>query len=125
MARLIRCAVICLAMGCGPPPDSNPDAGERPFIAFASSFNGYRSWRSTPATAPAGAPQPPEALHGAHLVAFINQAPQHGSTEFPIGTIIVKEPDPDGGAVDGGLTFAMAKRGGNFDSAGAVNWEWF
>jgi hypothetical protein len=54
---------------------------------------------------------------------YLNQAPPHGSTEFPVGTIIVKDLGPGPGTA--ATTFAMVKRGGGFNEQGATNWEWF
>jgi hypothetical protein len=123
MARLVRGALTLALVACGgAPPPPTPDAGA-PFIAFAADFTGFRSWRSTPGVAPAGAPQPPEAVHGAALTSYLSRAPASGSDAFPVGTLIVKEPS-DGGVV-GRHAFAMAKRGGGYNSAGATGWEWF
>jgi hypothetical protein len=55
--------------------------------------------------------------------AFLNGAPAHGATEFPVGTIIVKEVNV--GELTTRKIFAMQKRGGGFDPGGAVDWEWF
>jgi hypothetical protein len=117
--------VIVLFLGCGPLPATPDGGGDTPFIAIAKDFTGFRSWRSTPGVGPMGAPQPPEAVHGANLTSYLNQAPDSGSTEFPIGTIIVKEGTDGGTDVTGRHAFAMVKRGGGYDTAGAVNWEWF
>ena len=113
--------MLCL-LSCGPVADA-PDAGGDTFIAFASDFRGFRAWQSTPGVAP-GAPQPPKTIHGANLTSYLNHAPPHGSTAFSVGTIIVKEGTDGGTDVTGRHAFAMAKRGGGFDGAGAVNWEW-
>jgi hypothetical protein len=56
-------------------------------------------------------------------VVYLNQLPPHGSTEFPVGTIIVKT--AGWGTPDAGPTFAMAKVGGCYNMDGAKDWEWF
>jgi len=58
-------------------------------------------------------------------VAYINKVPPHGSTSFPVGTMIIKQiqmtPDPSTWQI-----FAMAKRGGDYDpGSGCVGWEWY
>ncbi len=69
-------------------------------------------------------PNPPASVHttGPRKV-YINKKPCHGETSFPVGTIIVKEVDM--GDIPDRQVFAMVKRGSDFDSAGAVGWEWF
>ena len=49
---------------------------------------------------------------------YINMVPPSGSTEFPVGTIIVE-------AMEGASahTVAAVKRGGGYN--GGRNWEWF
>jgi hypothetical protein len=91
------------------------------FVAFASSFDGYHDWTSMPAIAP---PNAPMGLHTTGpMTVYINRVPPPSSTQFPLGTIIVKETqeaDPAQRTV-----FAMVKRGGGYDAMGAVGWEWF
>lgn len=117
-------AVLALA-GVACSTASGGDGGATPttFVAYASDFSGFHTWTSTPGVAP-GAPQPGDGgVHSGPLTTYINHLPPKGSTSFPVGTIIVKEPD------DPPLTqrqiFAMVKRGGGFNSDGADNWEWF
>lgn len=101
-----------------------PDAGT--FVAFSSHFSGFRSWPSMPGVAP-GAPQPPEAgdggIHPTHLTTYISARPPAGSTAFPVGTLIVKEPGDEPLATR--RSFAMVKRGGGYNVTGARDWEWF
>jgi hypothetical protein len=57
------------------------------------------------------------------MTEYINQVPPPGSTEFPIGTVIVKETqeaDPAARTV-----FAMVKAGGCINVGGATNWLWY
>lgn len=117
-------ALLGCSAGSGGPAENS---GTGTFVAFASDFSGFHSWHSTPGVGPPGAPQPPAGNdggpHSGPLTTYVNMTPAHGSTSFPVGTIIVKEPS------DPPLTerqiFAMVKRGGGYDSAGAADWEWF
>jgi hypothetical protein len=96
------------------------------FIAFASDFANFRSWQSFDVTKEqdadagldAGAQHP-----DARLIEYLNKPPPTGSTAFPVGTIIVKEGTD--GPVDMRQYFAMVKRGGTENAAGAKGWEWF
>jgi hypothetical protein len=111
-------AATCMA--AGPLPDV-PDGGE--FVAYENSFDGFHCWNDASATAmdddDAG-----DGLHGVGpLQVYWNQNPPHGSTDFPVGTIIVKESQQ--ADVTQRVTFAMVKRGGGFNSGGAVDWEWY
>jgi len=86
------------------------------FIAFDPAFEPFRTWTSVTdtlvddGTLPAG-------VAGARTQ-YINTLPPHGSTAFPIGTIIVE-------VRDDGKIFANVKRGGGFNTAGCVDWEFF
>jgi hypothetical protein len=91
-------------LGCGAQPVA-PDQ----FLAFASSFNGFRDWPSAPAMPSPNLPPVPGGdgvvlpdagvgdagttdagvVHRLPLTVYWNQAPPHGSTKFPLGTIIV------------------------------------
>jgi hypothetical protein len=113
-----------VATGCGSPAtledESTRDARIKSgvFVAVAKDFRGFHSWDSYDVTAGA-------ALAGIHdgstVTEYLVEAPPHGSKEWPIGTIIVKE--ATGGTIAHEL-FAMVKRGGNFND-GAPGWEWF
>ena len=108
-------ALLVLAAGCG--SGGGTSTGDRvPFIAFASDFAGFRSWQSNSVDNPVASGS--THVSGPRTV-YINQLPAADATEFPIGTLIVKETFTDG------KIFARAKRGGNFNATGAVNWEWF
>jgi hypothetical protein len=118
-----------LVLGCSSGSGgSSPAAGPGTFVAYASDFANFHSWPSTPGVGPPGAPQPPSGADGgAHLgplTTYINQKPAHGSTSFPVETIIVKEPD-DPPLLTERQIFAMVKRGGGYNSSGASDWEWF
>lgn len=128
------------AAGCGKEP-----AASDQFLAFAANFNGFRDWPlSWPATPSPDLPPVPGGdgvdagaadagvgdggaadggVHHLPLTVYLNQAPPHGSTTFPLGTIIVKETNE--ADVTQRQVFAMVKRGADFNATGAVNWEWF
>jgi hypothetical protein len=113
---------VALALGAGAcgggnsaEPAPNPD---QIFLAVAEDFRGYHSNQSFDVSGEAE-------LIGIHdgsvITEYINRLPPSGATEFPLGTIIVKE--ATGGSMEHEL-FAMVKRGGGFNS-GAPGWEWF
>jgi hypothetical protein len=121
-------AVGLVVLGCSTGSGgASSSGGPGTFVAFTSDFSGFHAWPSTPGVAPQGAPPPPSGadggLHAGSLTTYISGKPGHGSTSFPVGTIIVKEP------TDPPLTerqiFAMVKRGGGYNSDGATDWEWF
>jgi hypothetical protein len=119
-ARLGACglAAVAAGAGCGAASgnaDTDVDAGAT-FIAFASDFATFRTWPSQSVDNPVAAGSTHVA--GPRTV-FINQPPPADATSFPVGTMIVKVT-----AVDGQI-FARAKRGGRYNLAGAVDWEWF
>ncbi len=132
-ARLAIAGVAALSLAsCGAPSDQGAtcvprgvatDGGAKAppppvFLAFAADFCGFHSWKSFDVTSGA-------ALVGIHdgsaVTEYVNELPPHGSTAFPVGTIIVKE--ATGGTQKHEL-FAMVKRGGGFNP-GAPGWEWF
>jgi hypothetical protein len=107
------------AVSCGDDAaSSSADTGACD-VVFANAFANYRSWTVFH-------DMDTDDLDGVHPAGgreeYINHPPPHGSTEFPVGTIIVKEPtdDPTGAQI-----FAMVKRGCNYNATGATNWEWF
>ncbi len=116
-------ALVLVAAGaaasCGDDAASSTTDAGACFVAFATAFDGYRSWRSFHDL-------DMDALDGVHPAGgrteYINHLPLHGSTSYPVGTIIVKEPtdDPAGTQI-----FAMVKRGCDYNASGAENWEWF
>jgi len=129
LARILAPTLVALSpLGCSAGSGDAADAGATgPFVAFTSDFSGFHSWPSTPGVGPVGAPPPPSAadggVHTGHLTTYINRQPSHGSTSFPVGTIIVKEPD-DAPLAERQI-FAMVKRGGGYNESGATDWEWF
>ena len=113
------CALIGLVACGGGGGGSGPSDGApaSTFIAFDASFAAFRTWRSFHSDGPVDDGTFPAVALGPRTQ-YINQLPPSGSTEFPVGTIIVE-------ARDNGKNFAGVKRGGNFNATGAVNWEWF
>jgi hypothetical protein len=110
-------ALLALTLAaCGTTDDA---ATAEHFIPLQRDFAGYRQWRAFDlGTAPADAVHP----EGRRVV-YLNQAPPSGSAAFPAGTILVKTVTPSAGSP--ASIFAMAKRGGSYNSQGAVGWEWF
>ena len=98
--------------------DEPPATGDS-FLAFSSSFEGFRAWPSFHSDGPVDdGSVDPQAL-GARML-FINEPPPAGTTEYPIGTIIVEARET--GALN---VFAKVKRGGGYNRGGARDWEWF
>lgn len=135
-SRLVGAALLLgpLGLACGAAaPTSKPGTT---FTAYAPDFDGFHSWPSAPATPGPNLPPVPGGdgvdagtiaadggVHVLPLTVYWNHPPPSGSTTFPIGTIIVKETnEPE---LSDRTVFAMAKRGGDFNATGAVNWEWF
>lgn len=91
------------------------------FIALDRDFLGYSSWltMTLPHQPLADLTEPM-----GPRVAFLNKRPPKGASEYPVGTIIVKEiqDQPD---ADTWPRFAIAKRGGGFNPDGAAGWEFF
>lgn len=127
--------LACLLLGCGSTADpesggaecstnlpaaSGADAAQPPavFLAFAQDFHGYHSWPRFDTSEDADL----VGIHdGSVVTEYIRRPPPSGSSEFPIGTLIVKE--ATGGTIPHEI-FAMAKRGGGFNRD-APGWEWF
>ena len=109
--------------GCAPVPSGDPDAGGE-FVAFAPDFAGYASWTAFDLGDGSDAGSDASCVHVADVprTAYLNEAPPHGSTEFPVGTIIVKEIH----MTPSTQVLAMVKRGGGYDPGrGCVGWKWF
>jgi hypothetical protein len=113
--------LLLLAAGCGSSSTAPADMQQlNLFVADESSFAGYQAWRSWQFMGPASADG---FVHPAGLrTIWINMTPPSGSTTFPVGTVIVKTITPPDPATQ---AFAMAKRGGDYNSGGASGWEWF
>ena len=106
---------------CGGAPADDPVAQMGTFIAFTSDFEDFRTWE--PFHIPDSGAQGSVHLAGPKTD-YLNRRPPTGSTEFPVGTIIVKEIEV--GAFEDRQVFAMVKRGGGYNSSSAApGWEWF
>lgn len=84
--------------------------------AFARDFQGFESWEQFAVPGSENAPDGGSVHTGGARTIFLKERPPKGSTEFPIGTMIVK--------VGTFNTFAMHKRGGTYNVKGARGWEW-
>jgi hypothetical protein len=96
-----------------------PEDESQTFAAVQGDFQGFTEWTRFDLGA--------STTDGVNLsgdrAVYLNHPPPHGSTSFPVGTILVKT--IGAGTADAGPTFAMVKRGGGYNAAGAANWEWF
>jgi hypothetical protein len=108
-------AAVALVGACGTDPGDAPPAPEV-FIAFSSQFADFREWTFFHSDGPAEGTQPPEVLGPRSQ--YISTPPPPGSTEFPVGTMIVE-------VRENGTEHILAgvKRGGGFNDG--RNWEWF
>lgn len=106
-----RVILLVLLAGC---------EGGREYVAFQEDFADYASWHSIDNT---GGELDP-IVDGARRTVYISDLPPSGLDAFPKGTKIVKvvENDPDPTLW---LMVGMAKRGGDYNAAGAPGWEWF
>jgi hypothetical protein len=121
---------VSLFLACSPGSDdgARPETADGavswPYIAETIDFAGFCKWSSAPASPSA------DASDGVHvgagpLTIYWNRSPPHGSTQFPVGTIIVKESN-EADALDR-TVFAMVKRqphGTGYNADGADGWEW-
>jgi hypothetical protein len=98
-------------------PDEHSNVGGV-YIALQSDFRNYEDWMKFDSDV--------VAEHGGTvgtITEYLNQLPEKGATEFPVGTMIVKTVQPKDGPVP--ATHAMVKRGGTFNQTGAPGWEFF
>jgi hypothetical protein len=100
------------------PAEDQLDGGAaRVFIAGPSDFRHFQDWTSFELS---------EEMHagaGGPVVVYINELPESGAHEFPVGTVIVKA--VESGKPSAWTIHAMAKRGGQFNPQGAFDWEFF
>jgi hypothetical protein len=108
--------VTLAAAGAGAAACTPGPSDDRPFVAWNSDFKGYKNWASISL-------DNPNAGGSTHVAGkrtiYINHEPPAGASQFPVGTIIVKETAADG------KIFARAKVGGTYNDTGAVGWEWY
>ncbi|HEY4182582.1 MAG TPA: hypothetical protein VGM90_37375 [Kofleriaceae bacterium] len=107
-------AGLLAACGTSSEPPPTPDV----FLAFSSSFADFRSWNFFHSDGPPAGTQPDPVLGPRSQ--YINTIPPTGSTEFPVGTIIVEVRENGTNQILAGV-----KRGGDYNATGAINWEWF
>ena len=112
----MRVSWLAVIAACSGKPAPSADSNVT-FVAFPASFQPFRTWTSFHSDGPADdGTFPPPVLGG--RMQYINMLPPHGAKRFPTGTIIVE-------ARDTGAILAAVKRGGNFNTGGALDWEWF
>jgi hypothetical protein len=111
--------LVCLA-GCSGGPGTPANTAE--FVAGDGDFAGFQAWTMF---------QLPDHDDLSDLVypagtrkAFLNHPPPAGATLYSVGTVIVKTIEVGAGPADWEI-FAMTKRGGSFNPAGAKRWEFF
>jgi hypothetical protein len=124
MVHRLPVLALLLAVGCGGSGSGDSDAdASTGFVAYESSFQGFEQWSSAAANPSDAGLIQGDGLHVGPLKVFWNEAPPHGATAFPVGTIIVKESEQ----IQPGerVIFAMVKRGDGFNSGGANGWEWY
>jgi hypothetical protein len=105
-------ALVLTACGTSEPQEPVGDT----FLAFSADFEGFRDWPMFHSEGPAPGTQPDDIL--GPRTEYINMLPPSGSTEFPVGTILIE-------ALEDGTNHVVAavKRGGAFNAG--RNWEWF
>lgn len=121
IARLVVAASCALLFACS--SDSGDEGSGAStgttYLAFATSFKNYKTWEKFPVTV--------GDANDVHTMGprteYLNKRPAKGATEFPVGTVIVKELET--GAEPDRKVFAMVKRGGDYNATGARGWEWF
>ena len=111
------CAIALVACGGHGSADDGGSGSGSAFVAFAASFAPFRTWTTFHDDLVDGSGNLPPGVAGARDQ-YINTPPPTGSTEFPLGTIIVE-------ARADGKIFASVKRGGGFNAAGCKSWEYF
>lgn len=111
-----RAVALGLALsGCG---GGLPPCDDSEFVAFASDFDGWAGWRRIALDGP------DPRLGAGPRVVYVNALPPAGARTFPRCTMILKTTERGD---DPARWFAvgMAKRGGDYNAAGALGWEWF
>jgi hypothetical protein len=102
-------------------PDDRSDVGvpgSAVYIALQSDFRDFEDWMKFDTE-----------VMGEHagtlgmISEYLNELPETGATEFPVGTMIVKTVQPKDGPAP--AIHAMVKRGGTFNKTGALGWEYF
>ncbi|HEX4456565.1 MAG TPA: hypothetical protein VIA18_01265 [Polyangia bacterium] len=89
------------------------------FIVQDSDVAGFTSWYSQPFVAD---PLSDIVYPPGSRVGFINHLAPAGATAYPLGTIIIKAIENSTDPTTWEL-FGMSKRGGDYNAAGAVGWD--
>ena len=108
---------LALLLGCGDGGDPPVEPGG--FIALTDDFRDFRTWPRV-AVGDAALAAHPEGPR----FAYANRPPPPAGERYPVGTILVHSIEPGEDLTTWEL-FAMAKRGGGYNAAGAVDWEFF
>lgn len=118
LSAIALCASACLDHRLAPDEDEVGVAGSAVYIALQSDFRDYEDWMQFDADV--------EGEHGGvvgTITEYLNELPESGADEFPVGTMIVKTVQPKDGPTP--AIHAMVKRGGTFNKSGALGWEYF
>lgn len=110
-------AALVLA-GCtcgGPEPTPTPEV----FVADERSFVDFDRWERFDRGPRGFLPSHPDG----ETYVYLSQRPPEGATAFPVGTIVVRV--TAAGPMSDWEVHAMVKRGGGYNAAGAVGWEYF
>jgi hypothetical protein len=108
----------CLDNQLAPDDDPKNVGAAGAYIALQSDFRDYEDWMKFDTE-----------VMGEHagtvgtITEYLNQLPEMGSDDFPVGTMIVKTVQPEDGPAP--AIHAMVKRGGTFNKTGALGWEYF
>lgn len=108
-------AAGCAWAGCG---EGTP-TGET-FLALQSDFAPYLSWYHVDL----GMSGTNSGTPNGQATGYLNHRASAGATEYPVGTILMKVVESGATQQDWEL-FGMAKRGGNYNPNGALDWEFF
>jgi hypothetical protein len=122
VATVMVTVMVGAATACPFLPDHQLERAGDVFIAQSADFGGYRDWPSVVvATTPDASGH-----NAAPRTVYVSQLPAEGATEWPVGTVLVKEGSGlEASGQTGTQTHAMVKRGGSFNVQGARGWEWF
>jgi hypothetical protein len=116
MRLALALAIAAITAACG---GAGGGGETETFLAFSTTFAPFRSWPSFHSDGP-----PDDGTFTPDVLGprtqYVNQLPPRGSTEFPVGTVVVEARENEGHKI-----FAGVKRGGGFNSGGAADWEWF
>lgn len=120
-ARGARRVSLCVALlgACGGEAPEGDPAANGSFIALDRDFQGFRAW-----TRYAIGSEPLEGHAEGPRFVYANRPVPEAGGSYPVGTILVKTVEVDEDPTRWEI-FAMVKRGGTFNAAGATGWEYF